>query len=195
MNQEGPLLETLTRRLAECPSEFLEEPRIGTTVGGRVETAAVVSDLLRDLGGESLTLQQASVFGYNSQGKRESLQLVLIVCWLLHDGWFLSHKAQQGVLKLLTDGLKDLTDLVKPEKFVTDADRREELVRVCLKAMGLRPAGESLAQAQDRLSTLNTVERARVIREAQAAEERARQIREEMARKAAEEAASYYARD
>jgi hypothetical protein len=194
MNQEGPLLETLTRRLSECPSEFLEEPR-GAPSGGRVETAAVVSDLLRDLGGEMLTLQEAAAFGYKAQGKRERLQLVLISCWLLHDSWFLSNKRHQGVLKFLAEGLADLTDLVKPEKFVIDPDRREELVRLCLKALGLRPKGETLAQAQDRLATLNSVERARVIREAQAAEERARAIREEMARKAAEEAASYYGRD
>jgi hypothetical protein len=194
MNQEGPLLETLTRRLSECPSEFLEEPR-GAPSGGRVETAAVVSDLLRDLGGEMLTLQEAAAFGYKAQGKRERLQLVLISCWLLHDSWFLSNKRHQGVLKFLTEGLADLTDLVKPEKFVIDPDRREELVRLCLEALGLRPKGETLAQAQDRLATLNSVERARVIREAQAAEERARVIREEMARKAAEEAASYYGRD
>lgn len=194
MNIEGPLLETLTRRLAECPPEFLEEPHT-LSGGGRIETAAVVSDLLRDLGSGVLNFQQASSFGYGSDERRDKLQLVLIVCWLLHDDWFLSHKTHQGVLNLLTEGLKDLTDLIKPEKFVTDADRREELVRVCLKALGLRPSGESLAQAQDRLATLNSVERARVIHEAQAAEERARQIREEMARKAAEEAASYYARD
>lgn len=194
MNEEGPLLETLTRRLSECPQEFLEVPRTASG-GGRIETAAVVSDLLRDLGGEPLTLKQASAFGYGADAERSRLQLVLIVCWLLHDAWFISHKSHQGVLKLMTEGLTDLTSLIVSEKFVTDADRREELVRVCLKALGLRPAGETLAQAQDRLSTLNSVERARVIREAQAAEERARAIREEMARKAAEEAASYYARD
>lgn len=186
-------METLTRRLSECPPEFLEEPKIGGV--GRIETAAVVSDLLRDLGAESLTLQQASAFGYNAKAQREKLQLVLIACWLLHDSWFLTRKSNQGILKLLKEGLTDLTALVTPEKFVSDADRREELVRVCLKALGLRPKGETLAQAQDRLATLNTVERARVIREAQAAEERARAIREEMARKAAEEAASYYGRD
>ena len=47
-----------------------------------------------------------------------------------------------------------------------------------------------MAQAEDRFTTLNSSERARVIREAKAAEERARAIREAMARKAAEEAAA-----
>jgi hypothetical protein len=57
-----------------------------------------------------------------------------------------------------------------------------------LKSLGLRPAGESIAQAQDRLTTLSTAERQRVILAARQAEERARQIREAMAREAAREA-------
>ncbi|MBP7601669.1 MAG: hypothetical protein KA750_09995, partial [Thermoflexales bacterium] len=61
--------------------------------------------------------------------------------------------------------------------------------------LALRPAGESVAQAQDRLATLNTAERQRVIQAARAAEERARAVREAMARKAAEEAAAKYNRE
>ena len=57
------------------------------------------------------------------------------------------------------------------------------------------PAGETLAQAQDRLTTLNSAERARVMKAAQAAEQRARQIREELARKAAEESADKWTRE
>ena len=71
-----------------------------------------------------------------------------------------------------------------------DPDRREELARLCLKDLGLRPAGESLAQAQDRLNTLSSVERQRVIGAARQAEERTRAIRAEMARKARAEADS-----
>jgi hypothetical protein len=96
---------------------------------------------------------------------------------------------------LLTKGLKDVAALVDSQKFVSDPDRREELARLCLKGLGLRPAGESLAQAQDRLTTLDSAERVRVVKAAREAEERARLIREEMARKAAEEAAANYGRE
>ncbi len=188
MNEEGPQLETLTRRLSECPPEFLGDDR--------VIIAAVVSDLLRDLGGEVLTREQASAFGNaNITGQEKRLRIVMIACWLLHDDWFLQNKKHNGLLTLLKSGLTDLSELVQPEKFVTNADRREEFARVCLKGLGLRPHAETFTQAQDRLATLNSVERVRVIQEAKAAEERARAIREEMARKAAEEAASYYGRD
>jgi uncharacterized protein YoxC len=61
--------------------------------------------------------------------------------------------------------------------------------------LGLRPGGESESQALDRLTTLNTAERQRVIRAAREAEERARAIREAMAKKAAEEAADKWTRE
>ena len=91
MKQEGPLLEALARRLAECPAEFLAEPRLGLT--GSVQVAAVVADLIRDLGGAPLTNEQAAIFQPQSSKRdrnrdRNRLRLVLIACWLLHDSWF-----------------------------------------------------------------------------------------------------------
>ena len=66
---------------------------------------------------------------------------------------------------------------------------------MALARLGFRPAGETLAQAQDRLTTLNSAERARVMKVAQAAEQRARQIREALTRKAAEESADKWTRE
>ena len=188
MQTEGPPLETLTRRLAECPADFLAEPRVGSQ--GKVHVAAVVSDLMRDLGRAPLTLEQAAVFQSKIQRQdRNRLQAVLIACWLLHDPWFLEQKrfAPQAY-NFLSRGLNELAKLIQAQQFITDPDRREELARLCLKELGLRPAGETMAQAQDRLATLNTIERQRVIQAARAAEERARQIRAAMAAEAAREA-------
>ena len=188
MNREGLLLETLIRRLAECPAEFLAEPRIGAQ--GALHVAAVVSDLLRDLGGAPLTVVQAAFFqSTNARRDRNRLRLVLLACWLLHDPWFRQQKQfARPAFELLSAGLTELAGLVQAPLFVSDADRREEFARTCLKSLGLRPAGESIAQAQDRLTTLSTAERQRVILAARQAEERARQIREAMAREAAREA-------
>lgn len=188
MNQEGPLLETLTRRLAECPAEFLAEPRIGKA--GVVHVAAVVSDLIRDLGGAPLTPEQAAVFQSNAPRRdRNRLRLALVAGWLLHEPWFREQKqfAAQAY-QFLSEGLAELAGMVQAPQFISDPDRREELARLCLKSLGLRPAGESVAQAQDRLATLSTAERQRVIRAARAAEERAREIRRKMAEDAARDA-------
>jgi hypothetical protein len=187
MTREGPLLESLTRRLAECPADFLAEPRIGSH--GQVHVEAVVADLLRDLGGEPLTRAQLSVFQSNdSRRGRNRLRTMLLACWLLHAPWFRQQGGfAAGALEVVSVTAADLAELTESQKFVGDPDRREELVRMCLKALDLRPAGESEAQAQDRLATLNTAERQRVIRAAREAEERAAQIRAAMAaRKAAE---------
>ncbi len=195
MKEEGPLLETLTRRLAECPGDFLAEPRIGKS--GAVHVDAVVSDLLRDLGGAPLTQSQAAVFQSKDAKKdRNRLQLVLIAGWLLHDEWFRQgeHFAEQAH-SFLAERLTELAGLVPASRFISDPDRREELARLCLNQLGLHPAGETIAQAQDRLDTLNTAERQRVIRAAREAEERARAIREAMAKKAAEEAADKWTRE
>lgn len=195
MNGEGPLLETLTRRLAECPADFLAEPRIGKS--GAVHVGAVVSDLIRDLGGAALTPEQAAAFQSKDARKdRNRLSLVLIGCWLLHDEWFRQGERFAGqAYAFLAERLAELAGLVPAPQFVSDPDRREELARLCLSQLGLRPAGETTAQAQDRLTTLNTAERQRVIRAAREAEERVRAIREAMAKKAAEEAADKWTRE
>jgi hypothetical protein len=194
MQEEGPPLEALTRRLAECPAEFLMEPRVGKA--GAVHTAAVVADLLRDLGAPALPDLSPFEPAGPAEAHANRLQAVLVAAWLLHDPWFRARRvlAAQALLFLLRD-LPELAPLVPAPRLVTDPDRREELARLCLKALNLRPLGETVEQAQDRLTTISSLERQRVIREARAAEERMRQIREAMRRKAAREAATKFRRE
>ncbi|MEW6266029.1 MAG: hypothetical protein AB1641_23395 [Thermodesulfobacteriota bacterium] len=189
MKQEGPLLEKLTHRLAECPADFLAEPRIGET--GQVYVEAVVSDLLLDLGGEPLAEAEVPVFHITNKKMRNFLRLVSIAGWLLHDEWFRrAQRYNQPARAFLKTGLNQLADLVAADLFVTDPDRREELVRLVLNALELRPQGETPAQAADRLKTLGSVERIKVLEATRAAEERARKIREKMREQAAREAAA-----
>ncbi|HET7463534.1 MAG TPA: hypothetical protein VFJ82_19935 [Longimicrobium sp.] len=194
MEREGPVLETLTRRLAETPEDFLAEPRIGEA--GRVHTAAVVGDLLRDLGGSVESLDLARFRGANASRDRNRLSLALVLCWLLADDWFRrAAPPSPALLELLGDQAAELAEQSAAGKFVTDPDRREELARLALARLGYRPAGETRAQAQDRLTTLSSAERARVLRAAREAEQRAREIREALIRKAAEEAADKWGRE
>jgi hypothetical protein len=195
MEAEGPLLEALTRRLTECPAEFVAEPRIGSS--GQVQVAAVVADLVRDLGGPPLTRAQADAFAPRTADQhRNWLALVLIAAWLLHDPWFREQRRfGEQAIDFLTAGAAQLAGFTQAPLFVSDADRREELARVVLRDLGLRPAGESVAQASDRLATLNTAERQRVMKAARQAEERAEAVRAAMAKKAADEAAAQYSRE
>lgn len=195
MDREGPPLEALTRRLAECPADFLAEPRVGAA--GQVHVAAVVADLLRELGGPLITPAQRDSFSpTDAKRYRNWLQLVLIGAWLLHDDWFRGERRfGKAAGDFLTGGLAQLSSLTTANSYISDPDRREELARLALRDLGLRPAGESVAQAQDRLTTISTVERQRVLAAARAAEERAQAVREAMAKKAAEEAAAQSSRE
>lgn len=195
MNLEGPPLETLTRRLAETPEDFLAEPRVGDT--GTVHVDAVVHDLLSRLGNP---LPARSARGVTSPGgdprtDRPRFALTLLLCWLLDDDWFhrttpRSGAATAGALRLLGEETIELAAGGSPvARFHTDPDRREELARLALARFGARPAGETVAQAQDRLTALSSVERSRVLRASRAAEERARAVREALAKKAAQESA------
>ena len=188
MKNEGPLLETLTPRLQECPAAFLDEPVIGDS--GSVAVEAVVADLVRVLEGDYLLRPDADVFQMKRAAVRNRMRLVLIASWMLYDPWFREKHLGGAALRFLKNDLHALATLVDAEAFVTDPDRREELARYSLRHLGFRPGGETEAQAQDRLAALDSVERARVVRETKAAEERARKIREEMRRKRERELAA-----
>jgi hypothetical protein len=195
MNREGPLLEDLVRRLAETPDDFLAEPLIGSK--GSVPVAAVVSDMVFALGGGPLTSAQVKTFkGNDDKIQRNRLGITLIACWLLYDPWFQDQNSLSNLaLEFLVSSVNELAPVTQAKKFVNDPERREELARLCLKDLGFRPAGETIAQAQDRLNTLSSVERQRVVRAARVAEDRAHAIREEMIRVAKENATAKVTRE
>ena len=196
MSAEGPPLDRLTRRLAETPAVFLDEPRIRKR--GQVDLAAVACDLLLAVGGTLPSPRQAGSLRPGGLVERNRARLALVCCWLLYDDWFHGRAALgDPIHALLSEGLRELADLVDASHFVADAERREELVRLVLQHIGLRPAGESAHQAADRLRSLDSLERERLIREAQAREEaeRARKLQAKMAEKKAREAAAKASRE
>jgi hypothetical protein len=193
VSEEGPELTALLRRLTECPREFLEEPRIGES--GRVVVSAVVFDLIDDLGGTGASHVHLP-FGSADPSDRNGMRVVLVACWLLHDPWFRSRRDLGArAHAFLIEELPLLAMVVDAERFVTDPERREELVRHCLAKLALRPRGETDEQANDRRTSLDSVERRRIIEATRAAEERAREVREALVRKAAEEAAAKATRE
>ncbi|MEO8496703.1 MAG: hypothetical protein ABI614_16665 [Planctomycetota bacterium] len=200
MDKVGPHLDELTHWLTECPAEFYQLP-IDSDLSGRaarheadeipINVAAIASDHLRDLEMPLSEIQRAGAI--ISRMAEPEQRLVAIAVWLLREPWLI--KQTQLVVpigKLLTKGLAELARTIKPESVVTDADRREELVRLCLAELGYRPAGETVEQARDRLTTLDSVERVRIVSQTRDAESRARAIRQAMAQKRAQEAAARY---
>ncbi len=183
MTQAGPQLDRLLHRLADCPSDFLLSP-------SEIHVIALACDHFRALG----LAVPGPLQSRSREFTGESQRIVPIVLWLLRDDWFVARpELGEATWRLLqSDSLTQLAKLVAPEAVVNDSDRREELVRLCLKGLDLLPEGESAAQAADRLTTLDSVERERVIRQTRQAEARAKELRAAMARQRAEEAAARY---
>ncbi len=194
---EGPAISALVRRLLDTPGDFLAEPRLGSA--GTVVTEAVVADLLRDLRAPDLATLPADwsiVFRVqDTPAHRRWLRAVLITAWLLHDPWFVGRVRAPAVRDLLCTGIAEIAAFVDPPLLVTDPDRREELARRCLALLELVPAGETPAQAADRLTTLDSAEQARVIAASRYAEERAEAVRQAMHDQAAAEAAAKASRE
>lgn len=194
MTRNGPALESLLRRLADTPPDFLDEPRIGST--GRMAVAALVNDLLSMHGTRAAVNTLREFEGRDARSDRNRLALVMIGCWLLADEWFLAAGIPQGpLLQLLRVTLAELATAAPAHKYITDAERREELARVALGCLGYRPEAESEAQASDRLASISGLERRRLLEASRAAERRAREIREALAKKAAEESADKWTRE
>lgn len=172
----GVAVARLTRRLTDTPRDFLAPPE-------EVSVPAVVSDVVLAAGGAPL-----SAFPDLSERVQ---RLVLIASWLLADEEL--RVDPSATREFLLEGpLPDLAALVDPPRFVTDPDRREELARLALRALDVPPAGETAAQAADRLSTVDSVRRHEALLAARAAEERAAAVRQAMEEQRAREAAARY---
>ncbi|MCP4041786.1 MAG: hypothetical protein GY731_07485 [Gammaproteobacteria bacterium] len=189
MSGNVPTVDKLIHRLAETPQEFLAPPMIRGR--GVIVVEAVVNDLVMDLGGKPLLPSELKSYRGTSVKARNRLRLILAATWLLHDRWFRQQQRFAEPAKAwLRSGLDQLAGLVAADLFVTDADRREELARLCLAALALVPQGETGAQAEDRLHALGSVARNHVIQEMKEKERRAREVRKKMREKRAREAAA-----
>lgn len=199
MRVVGPDIREMTRHLANCPRSFLEEPTQPSGFGG-VHVDAVISDLLVMLGGARLTAEQAQRFRYKNRStvreERNRLRVSLLAAWIFCHRDLRDAAQADRVKDWLLDGTGKLSEIVVADDLVVDSERREELVRLCMSAIDLRPLGESQTEAENRLAALSSVERERVIAESRAAQERARLVREKLAeQERARKAASVYTND
>ncbi len=193
MNQIGPTLEHLLRRLIETPTDFLAEPYT-IKGGGIVHLSAVAADLLTLYGHSEPDLTALDPDDSASSLRRAEVSLLL--CWLLADPQLVAGKiSAPALVDLLDEGASEMASQNDATQYRNDSERREELVRFSLARLDLRPCGESLTQAQDRLSALSSIERNRVLAASREAEARSRAVREALARKAAQESADKYTRE
>ena len=117
----------------------------------------------------------------------------LLMLWLLADDAFEELVLHAEALVSLILSADSLMASSCPE--IQDEDQREELIRLALNGLRLKPEDETDHQARDRLLMVSSSERARVVAASRAAEERAEAIRQALAEKRAREAADKYTRE
>lgn len=187
-----PLAEFL-RWLAEMPEAFRNEPY--GLPQGRTRTSAVVHDLFETIAASRPGAEFLRQFAAAkpSELERNRLRWVLAACHLL---WHpaLRDGALKGVPmttleKLFLQDLAMLASVANADGILQDEERREELIRRAFETLGLRLPGESVAEARDRLTQVDSVERKRLMAEIAKRQEKLRK-EEELRRKAQEEAAS-----
>jgi len=209
MNRIGPILETLLRRLADTPPDFLDEPQIEER--GEIFVPALIHDLFSRFGyrvsssvlqsfqgrkAEDLDYMTSDMILERQAEDRNHLSLVMILVWLLADDWFVRTRPEaEAMFRLLAETARELAASTAAQQYVHDMERREELARLTLARLGFRPEGETEAEATDRLSALSETERRRLIQASREAEARARAVREALIRKQALEAADKWTRE
>jgi len=196
-----PPLEELQRWVAAMPAPFREEP-VG--FGGPVLVSAVVADLLETMVGdpaESATLTSGWLLeclrhNASNEPERNRLRWMLAAAHLLwHPQLRRTAVTAQALRRLMVQDLPALAALVPVDVLDAEPDRREELIRVVLRALELALPGETAQEAADRLGQVDSVARHRLVAEAAERERRAREVREAMARKAATAAAAKVTRE
>lgn len=196
MNSEGPALAALTHRLAECPEDFLAASEDEQAL---VRMTALLADYFRRHGTNHPLRLDDPFFGRIQSHKAKAARqrhagLICVALWLFYDSWFETKTEYlESIWALLrSDHFEAISRLIPPRLAISDPDRREELARVCLFGLALRPEGETVPQATDRLVSLNSLERERILSETATAEKRAREVREAMAKAKALESVSRY---
>lgn len=84
---------------------------------------------------------------------------------------------------------------VKSNEWINDDERAEEMVRLLLYCCEIIPYGENQEEAADKLSSLSSVDRHKVLKQSYEAHERIMNIKREMEEKRAREAANTYGRE
>ena len=193
MKREGPAIETLLRRLEDTPPDFLERPATAREDG--ISVGALVSDLFR-LAGITLAAEKIREYGMaDDDARRNEASLRALASWFLGDEALSAYLSAKALERIFGVTISALSAEHPAAKYAADPDRREEFARLLLSDCGLRPAGETAAQAEDRLQSLSSAQRRKMIAATREAEKRAREIRAALAKKAAEDAADKYTRE
>ncbi|GGU10587.1 phosphohydrolase [Nocardioides albus] len=181
--EPGPTVDEVMARISTTPSWFLDDS---------VDVVALAGDVLDESGGPVVAAARKAA----ATAKVAARQGVAVVLWLV--------SSQELAGRLSTDLRLDRLDrallamslrlaaVVEPQRWVEEAERREEAARTLLLWCGQCPGGESEQNARAILSRLDSAARGEALERARRDREHRSEIRRRLEQARAREAATRY---
>lgn len=185
----------LVTYLRKCPDIFLKSSFFITEKG--INSSALICDTYRVVSNDFLNNDFKLPNDVVLKGIDDNhWKAIHISIWLLNNNCFINNPNIVEKLSVFWfEELKNTAKYVNFKKWINDEERSEEMVRLLLKCCEVLPNNESLEEAADKLSSLNSVDRHKVLENSYNAHERVMKIKKEMAEKKAREAANAYGRE
>lgn len=185
----------LVTYLRKCPDSFLK-PSVFFSKEG-IESIALVCDTYRIVGNTFLKRD----FNIPADASLKAItdnhwRAIHISAWLLcHSDFRNAPVIEDKLYFFWFEELRNASAYVKFNDWIADDERAEEMVRLLLNCCEIIPNGENYDEAADKLSSINSADRHKVLKESYEAHERIMNIKREMAEKKAREAANTYGRE
>lgn len=185
----------LVAHLRKCPDIFLR-PSSSIENDG-LNSVALISDTYRLVCNDFLKKEFKIPSHFNLAYIDDNhWRTIHISIWLLSHPDFLNNALLEDKLyDFWFEELSEVSLYVKFNEWIIDEERAEEMVRLLLYCYEIIPKGESQDEAADKLSSLSSADRHKVLQQSYQAHERIMKIKKEMAEKKAREAANTYGRE
>jgi len=185
----------LATHLRKCPDTFLQSSDFFSKEG--LNSIALINDTYRmisnDFLGNDFEIPSQFDVKYINDNHWRAIH---ISTWLLSDQNFINNpEIKDKLYNFWFEELRLASEYVKFIEWINDEERAEEMVRLLLHCCGIIPHGENQDEATDKLSSLSSVDRHKVLKQSYEAHERIMNIRREMEEKKAREAANVYGRE
>lgn len=185
----------LVTHLRKCPDSYLKPSDFFEEAG--LNSIALISDTYRIVSNNFLKKDFKNPTDFDLKLIDDNhWRAIHISTWLLsHQDFVNNPQIENKLYQFWFEELLKATVYVKYNEWISDDERAEEMIRLLLYCCEIMPYGESHNEAADKLSSINSEERYRVLKESYEAHERIMNIQREMAEQKAREAANVYGRE
>ncbi|KAF2506937.1 hypothetical protein EYY60_20705 [Flavobacterium zhairuonense] len=185
----------LVAHLRKCPDSYLRSSDFFEE--GGLNSLALIADTYRIVSNNFLKKDFKNPSNFDLKLVDDNhWRAIHISTWLLcHPDFVNNPQIENKLHQFWFEELLKTTVYVKHNEWISDDERAEEMVRLLLYCCEIIPYGENHNEAADKLSSINSEERYRVLKESYEAHERIMRIQREMAEQKAREAANVYGRE